>query len=46
MEQWLEHNVVNKCTWDNYWFGHFHGNDMDVCGDGKVHMLFNNIIEL
>lgn len=46
MEFWLEHNVVNKCTWDNYWFGHFHGDNMDICGDGKVHMLFNNIVEL
>ena len=45
MERWLE-DIVRHCSWDNYWFGHFHGNDMDICGDGKVHMLFNDIKEI
>lgn len=45
MEHWLEH-VVQNCAFDNYWFGHFHGDNMDICGDGKVHMLFNDIVEI
>lgn len=45
MERWLEH-VVYECSFDNYWFGHFHGDNMDLCGDGKVHMLFNDIKEI
>ena len=45
MEHWLE-DVVQHCSWDNYWFGHFHGDNMDMCGDGKVHMLFNDIKEI
>ncbi len=45
MERWLEH-VVRECSYDNYWFGHFHGDNMDICGDGKVHMLFNDIEEI
>lgn len=45
MERWLEH-IVQDCSWDNYWFGHFHGNNMDICGDGKVHMLFDNVEEI
>lgn len=45
MERWLEH-IVRDCSWDNYWFGHFHGDNMNVCGDGKVHMLFNDIKEI
>lgn len=45
MERWLEH-IVRDCSWDNYWFGHFHGDNMDICGDGKVHMLFNDIKEI
>lgn len=45
MERWLE-DIVRDCSWDNYWFGHFHGDNMDVCGDDKVHMLFNDIKEI
>ena len=45
MERWLE-DIVEHCSWDNYWFGHFHGDNMDICGDGKVHMLFNDIKEI
>lgn len=45
MERWLEH-IVQNCDWDHYWFGHFHGDNMDICGDGKVHMLFNEIIQI
>ncbi len=45
MEHWLE-DVVQYCSWSNYWFGHFHGDNMDICGDGKVHMLFNDIKEI
>lgn len=45
MEHWLE-DIVRHCSWDNYWFGHFHGDNMDICGDGKVHMLFNDIKEI
>lgn len=45
MERWLE-RIVQNCHWKHYWFGHFHGDNMDVCGDGKVHMLFQVIKEL
>lgn len=45
MERWLDH-IVRECSFDNYWFGHFHGDNMDLCGNGKVHMLFNDIKEV
>lgn len=45
MEYWLE-DIFKECKWREWWFGHYHENNMDVCGDGKVHMLFNEIKEI
>ena len=32
--------------WGHWWFGHYHTDRKDVCGDGKVHMLFNQVEEI
>lgn len=45
MEHFLT-KVANNCRWNEWWFGHFHADRMDVCGDGKVHMLFNQVEEI
>lgn len=45
MEHFLT-KVANNCNWGEWWFGHFHADRMDVCGDGKVHMLFNKVEEI
>lgn len=39
-------DVERYCTYDNWWFGHYHADRMDCIGDGKVHMLFNEVVEL
>lgn len=33
-------------SFNHWWFGHFHGHRMDICGDRKVHMLYDTIVEL
>jgi 3-oxoacid CoA-transferase subunit A len=38
--------VAHYCEYDHWWFGHFHANRMDCIGDGKVHMLFEDIVEI
>ena len=45
MERFLTELQYNF-DWGHWWFGHFHADRMDVCGDGKVHMLFNQIEEI
>jgi 3-oxoacid CoA-transferase subunit A len=45
MERFLTELQYN-CHWGEWWFGHFHADRMDVCGDGKVHMLFNQVEEI
>lgn len=45
MEQFLT-TVSEIIEFDHWYFGHFHGENDDVCGDGKVHMMFNNIVRL
>lgn len=38
--------VERYCEYKHWWFGHFHDDRMDCIGDGKVHMLFNQIVEI
>ena len=45
MERFLT-QLSNNFDWDNWWFGHFHADRMDICGDGKVHMLYNQEIQI
>ena len=45
MERFLTELQYNF-DWDHWWFGHFHADRMDVRGDGKVHMLFNQVEEI
>lgn len=37
---------LNGVSYDHWWFGHYHDHRMDVCGDRKVHMLYDTIVEL
>lgn len=40
MEEFLT-EVEKNITFKHWWFGHFHADRLDVCGDGKVTLLFN-----
>ena len=45
MEIWLE-GFSRDIDFGHWYFGHFHADRLDVCGDGKVTMLFNGDLEL
>ena len=38
--------VKRNCNWGSWWFGHFHANRVDMRGDGRVNMLYDDIVEL
>jgi 3-oxoacid CoA-transferase subunit A len=45
MEKFLSELTTNF-EWDKWMFGHFHADRMDVCGDGKVTMLYNQEVQI
>lgn len=45
MEKFL-YKLSNNIEWGHWWFGHFHADREDICGDGKVSMLFNKVVQL
>lgn len=45
MELWFE-QLIHYITFGHWFFGHYHADREDVCGDGKVTMLFNQTMEL
>lgn len=45
MERFLT-DVQYNCIWGHWWFGHFHANRDDVCGDGKATMLFDKVVQI
>ena len=45
MEKFLSELTTNF-EWDKWMFGHFHADRMDVCGDGKVSMLFEQEVQI
>lgn len=46
MEEWLE-NVIKNCSWNNYWFGHFHGDESFYTDEHRhVMMMYNDIYRL
>lgn len=45
MEKFLSELTTNF-EWDKWMFGHFHADRMDVCGDGKVSMLYNQEVQI
>lgn len=45
MERWMEKFSL-EINFGHWYFGHFHDDRFDVCGDGKVTMLFNEYKEL
>lgn len=45
MERFLE-RVSRNITFDHWYFGHFHDNREDMLGDGKVTMLFNQMVQI
>ena len=45
MEKFLW-ELSKNFEWRHWWFGHYHADREDVCGDGKVHMLFNQVEEI
>ena len=45
MERFLSELTTNF-EWDKWMFGRFHADRPDVCGDGKVSMLFNQEVQI
>lgn len=45
MEIWLD-EVARNIQFDHWYFGHYHGDNRDVCGDGCVTMLFKEYDEI
>lgn len=45
MELWLE-KLSHNIDFNHWYFGHYHDDRLDICGDNKVTMLFNKILEL
>ena len=45
MESFLS-TVFKMITYQNWYFGHYHDDVYDICGDGKVNMLFHDIVKL
>lgn len=46
MENLFQAMIECDIKFKHWWFGHYHGHRMDVCGDRKVHMLYETIVEL
>ncbi len=45
MERFLT-QLSNNFNWGHWWFGHFHADRDNVCGDGKATMLFNKAVQI
>lgn len=45
MERFLT-KLKDDCLWHHWYFGHFHADRDDVCGDGKVTMLYNKTVQI
>lgn len=45
MENFLS-KLEKEIKYDKWIFGHYHGDDSDVCGNGKVSMVYNSIIQI
>lgn len=46
MENLFQAMIECDIKFKHWWFGHYHDHRMDVCGDRKVHMLYETIVEL
>ena len=46
MENLFQAMIECDIKFKHWWFGHYHDHRMDICGDRKVHMLYETIVEL
>ena len=46
MENLFQAMIECDTKFKHWWFGHYHDHRMDICGDRKVHMLYETIVEL
>lgn len=44
--EWFLSDVRNSIQYDHWWFGHYHDDRFDICGDGKVDMLYCSKLRL
>lgn len=44
--EWFLSDIRDEIFYNRWWFGHFHDDRYDICGDGKVSMLYNTKIQI